>query len=178
MRTRGGVREKGKEHRSPRCSLFDSLQPKYKSCCSKYPGNKPVIPEPSNTCAANNYSMLQASSARLEVHIQHQAVLIFNQILCLEHLWPRLSPAAQKPRGITSSNRNIGLINSSPESRVRSSKSQICKKPNGIINLYTKHEPVFQLTQNTGYCLLANNTLLHLESTQVALVVQVRFKLQ
>lgn len=168
---RGGVREKGKEHSSPHCSFFNH-QPKYKSCWSKSPWNKPVIPD-------NNvhrlfflfFTSLQvhgwksSHDTRLCPHFQPDplyAVLVTSARSTFSSC-----SAAQKPSGIASLDKNIGLITAAPESCVWSSRSQTWQQqPECIINLHTRHEPVSTFGWKHGLSSHGNNTVLHLESTQ------------
>ena len=61
----------------------------------------------------------------------------------------------RKPSGVTSLNKNIGLINAAPGSCVRSSKSQTRQQqPRGIINLHGRTRQPCP-SEKTAHCLLA-----------------------
>lgn len=107
--------------------------------------------------------MFQVSSAWLEGNTQHQAVLVFSRILLFNALVNSARstfPAAaqhstQKPGGITSLNKNTGLINAAPSPACGQAKARFIKSLTASLRYTQKHEPVFHLTENMGYYLLA-----------------------
>lgn len=168
-RTTGGVREKGKEHWSPHCSFF-VLQPKYKSCCSKSP-----LKQTSYTSAFKHARVLLIITAcsSLRAHgwkstYNTRAVLIF--IPDLMHLWPQLGLLLQLQHSTKSQRHH--LIRQEHWINQRCTRNPVCgqakeKKTGSIINLHTKHKPVFYLTENTGYCLWFASSQLKVALTEL-----------